>query len=234
MALGQAAFSLSIGMGALITYGSYINKKTPLFSTAFQVASADTLIAILSGVMIFPAVMALGENPASGPGLVFITLPKIFQAMPGGYYFSIVFFILLAVAALTSTISILEVVVAYMKDELKMKRTKATIIAASLISILGIFCTLSFGPMKDIKLFDMTCFQLMDFLSANVFLTFGALFIVIYTGWKLGKSNFIDEINTGGKVHPYIANSIVFIIKYVAPIAVGAVAIGAFFIDGLI
>jgi len=234
MALGQAAFSLSIGMGALITYGSYINKKTPLLGTAVQVASADTLIAILSGVMIFPAVMALGENPAGGPGLVFVTLPKIFQTMPGGYYFAIGFFILLAVAALTSTISVLEVVVAFLKEEMKMSRLKSTIIATLSISALGVFCTLSFGPLKDYTINGMTFFDIMNYLSANVFLTFGALFIVIYTGWKLGFKNFIDEINIGGKVSAAVSDIVFFIIKYIAPFAIGAVALGAFFIKDLI
>jgi neurotransmitter:Na+ symporter, NSS family len=138
LALGQAAFSLSIGMGALITYGSYIRKDTPLLSTSIQVATADTIIAVLSGVMIFPALFALGESPAGGPGLVFVTLPKLFEAMPGGAIFAVVFFILLSVAALTSTISVLEVVVAFMKDELKMTRKKATLISTLSISVLGV------------------------------------------------------------------------------------------------
>jgi neurotransmitter:Na+ symporter, NSS family len=233
MALGQAAFSLSIGMGALITYGSYIRKNTPLTSTAIQVASADTIIAVLSGVMIFPALFALGESPAAGPGLVFITLPKIFQAMPGGFAFSIAFFVLLAVAALTSTISILEVVVAYLKEEKKISRKKATFIGTVSISALGVLCTLSFGPLKDFQILGFTVFDIMNYISANIFLTFGALFIVIYTGWKLGKSAFVDELNQGGKIHPVLANILMFIIKFIAPIAIGAVAIGAFFIDGL-
>ncbi|MDD2635366.1 MAG: sodium-dependent transporter [Bacteroidales bacterium] len=232
-ALGQAAFSLSIGMGALITYGSYVRKDTPLLSTAVQVATTDTIIAILSGVMIFPAIMALGQDPAAGPGLVFVTLPGIFQAMPGGFYFAIVFFVLLSVAALTSTISVLEVVVAFLIEERKMSRGKATLIGAGAISIIGVACTLSFGPLKDFKIFDKTVFDLMDYLSANIFLTFGALLIVIYTGWKLGKSNFVDEINQAAKIPKFLSSTIVFIIKYIAPLAIGAVAIGAFFFEGL-
>jgi neurotransmitter:Na+ symporter, NSS family len=160
-------------------------------------------------------------------------LPAIFQSMPGGYVFAIVFFILISVAALTSTISVLEVVVAYMIEELKMTRVKATIIAASAITFVGVFCTLSFGPLADYTLFGMTFFDIMNYLSANIFLTFGALFIVIFTGWKLGKSEFIDEIKQSGKYNPVLISVIVFIIKWIAPIAIGAVAIGAFFIDGL-
>ncbi|MCK9254156.1 MAG: sodium-dependent transporter [Bacteroidales bacterium] len=233
MALGQAAFSLSIGMGALITYGSYIRKDTPLLGTSFQVAAADTIIAILSGVMVFPALFALGGESTGGPGLVFITLPGIFQSMPGGYVFGILFFVLIFLAALTSTISVLEVVVAYFKEDFKISRLKATLIATISISILGIFCTLSFGPLKNVKLFDKTIFGLADYVSANILLTFGALLIVIFTGWYLGKSKFIDEVKLSCKVNPIVLNSIVFIIKWVAPIAIGAVAIGAFFIKDL-
>jgi NSS family neurotransmitter:Na+ symporter len=233
MALGQAAFSLSIGMGALITYGSYIRKDTPLASTAFQIASADTLIAILSGVMVFPALFALGGSPQGGPGLVFITLPQIFQSMPGGFFFSIAFFFLLSVAALTSTISLLEVVVAYLKDEKKMSRRKATLIGTISISAIGVFCTLSFGPLNGLTIFGKTIFDLMDFAAANLFLTFGALFIVIYTGWKLGRARFVEELQQSSTVNPILVNVIVFIIKFVAPVAIGAVAVGAFFIKGL-
>jgi len=233
MALGQAAFSLSIGMGALITYGSYIKKDTPLISTSVQIAFADTLISILSGVMIFPALFALGQSPAGGPKLVFIILPKIFQSMPGGYIFAIVFFILLAVAALTSTISILEVVVAYLKEEKNMSRAKATFIGGGAITIIGVLCTLSFGPFKDFLIFNLTVFDLMNYISANILLTFGALFIVIFTGWKLGKNNFINELCQSKKISPLLGNILFFMIKYIIPFAVGAIAIGAFFIDGL-
>ncbi|MDD3741908.1 MAG: sodium-dependent transporter [Bacteroidales bacterium] len=233
MALGQAAFSLSIGMGALITYGSYINKDTPLLSTSIQVAAADTLLAILSGVMIFPALFALGVGNTGGPGLVFVTLPAIFQSMPGGTFFAVAFFLLVSVAALTSTISVLEVVVAYLKQEFNISRLKATMIGTISISILGVFCTLSFGPLKDNTIFGKTVFDLMNYLSANVFLTFGALFIVIFTGWILGKSNFVDELNKSGKVNPVVTKVLFIIIRYIAPVAIGAIAIGTFFIEGL-
>ncbi len=233
MALGQAAFSLSIGMGALITYGSYIRKDTPLFSTSVWVASSDTLIAVLSGVMVFPALFALGESPVGGPGLVFVTLPKIFQSMPGGYAFGIVFFFLLAIAALTSTISVLEVVVAYLKEEKNMSRGKATLIGSVSITALGVLCTLSFGPLKDMTIFGMTFFDVMNYISANIFLTFGALFIVIYTGWKLGKAAFVAELREGSNIHPVMTEILIFIIRFIAPLAIGAVAIGAFFITGL-
>lgn len=234
LAFGQAAFSLSIGMGALITYGSYIKKDTPLVNVATQIAFVDTLIALLSGVMIFPALFALGASPAGGPGLVFITLPKIFNSMPGGDFFAIIFFILLAVAALTSTISVLEVVVAYLVEEKKLSRKSATIIASISITILGVFCTLSFGPLRDFTIFKKTIFDLMNYLSANILLTFGALFIIIFCGWILKKEAFLKEINISEKINPLVLNTIFFVIKYIAPLAIGAIAIGAFFIEGLI
>jgi neurotransmitter:Na+ symporter, NSS family len=147
-ALGQAFFSLSIGMGALITYGSYIGKENNLSNISIEVSVADTLIAILAGVAIFPAVFALGLAPDEGPGLIFHVLPNIFQQIPGGYFFSLIFFVLLAIAALTSSISILEVVVAFLVEELNIRRRNATIMAAAAATFVGVFCTLSFGALE--------------------------------------------------------------------------------------
>lgn len=237
MALGQAAFSLSIGMGTLITYGSYIRKDNNLLKTSTQVALADTSIAILSSLMVIPAVFAFsGGNIAGispGPGLVFEVLPNVFKSMPGGGIFAIVFFFLLSVAALTSTISVLEVVVAYLKEELKMTRGKATLIASVAISVLGVFATLSFGPLSDFTIFGQTVFGLLNYASANVMLTFGALFIVLFVGWQLGKSDFLEEISNKGAVTSGLFKIVFFIIRYVAPIAIGIIAVAAFFIEGL-
>ncbi|ALO16656.1 sodium-dependent transporter [Salinivirga cyanobacteriivorans] len=219
-ALGQAAFSLSIGMGALITYGSYIRKNNNLSNTAIQVASTDTLIAILAGVMIFPAVFALGLDPKAGPGLVFEVLPKLFMKMPLGYYFSILFFVLLAVAALTSTVSVLEVVVAYFSEELNMSRGKATIISAASIWVFGILATLSFSDLSGVTIFGNTFFDLMDYISANVLLPLGALLIVIFLGWKLGKKVTQQEITNEGALRPKLFSVFFFIVKYIAPVAI--------------
>ena len=219
-ALGQAAFSLSIGMGTLITYGSYIQKDNNLPATAFQVSMADTLIAILAGVMIFPAVFAFNINPAEGPGLVFIVLPNIFEQMAGGYFFSILFFLLLAIAALTSTVSVLEVVVAYFSEELNMSRRKATIIAATAISIVGIFATLSFGPLDNALIFGRTIFDWFDYLSANILLPLGAIFIVLFVGWYLGKKNVRDELSNKGELRGRFVSTFMIIVKFIAPIAI--------------
>ncbi len=237
MALGQAAFSLSIGMGTLITYGSYIRKDNNLLKTSAQVAFADTAIAILSSLMVIPAIFAFSAGSISemspGPGLVFEVLPNVFKSMPGGTIFAIIFFFLLSVAALTSTISVLEVVVAYLKEELKFSRTKATIIASASISVLGVLATLSFGALSDFSLFGHTIFGLLNYASANIMLTFGALLIVIFVGWVLGKSSFLDEVSNKGVLPSGLMKVVFFIIRYIAPIAIGIIAVAALFIDGL-
>ncbi|MBN2774942.1 MAG: sodium-dependent transporter, partial [Prolixibacteraceae bacterium] len=227
MALGQAAFSLSIGMGTLITYGSYIQKNNNLLGTSSQVALADTAIAILASLMVIPAVFAFSTTDISemspGPGLVFEVLPNVFKAMPGGVIFAAVFFFLLAVAALTSTISVLEVVVAYLKEELKMSRGKATLIGAVSISVLGVFATLSFSSMSDVTILGQTVFGLLNYASANIMLTFGALLIVIFVGWKMGKSGFINEISNQGTLKSIFFKAVFFIIRYIAPVAIGII-----------
>jgi len=222
-ALGQAFFSLSLGMGTIITYGSYISKRDNLLSTAFQVSMADTLIAILAGMAIFPAVFAFGINPSEGEGLVFITLPNIFQQMAGGYFFSIIFFVLLAIAALTSTISLLEVIVAYFTEELKMTRKKATITASLIIFVLGIMCTLSKGPLADIKLFNLNFWGLLDYVSTKVLLPLGGLLIVTFVGFFMGYKRVKEEITNGGALRARIFSVVFFVIRFVAPIAIAMV-----------
>ncbi len=237
MALGQAAFSLSIGMGTLITYGSYIRKRNNLLKTSTQVALADTSIAILSSLMVVPAIFAFSTGSigdiSPGPGLVFEVLPNVFKSMPGGVIFSIIFFFLLCVAALTSTISVLEVVVAYMKEELKLSRGKATLVASVSISVIGVFATLSFGVLGNFTILGQTIFGLLNYASANIMLTFGALLIVIFVGWSLGKSNFMDEISNKGIIISSFHKTVFFIIRYIAPIAIGIIAVAALFIEGL-
>ncbi|MFP4471786.1 MAG: sodium-dependent transporter [Bacteroidales bacterium] len=222
-ALGQAFFSLSIGMGTLITYGSYISKKDKLPNTAYAVSAADTFIAIIAGVAIFPAVFAFGINPGEGAGLVFITLPNIFQQMPGGYFWSLLFFILLAVAALTSTISVLEVVVAYFSEELNIPRKRATAIAAVLITILGIFCTLSQGPLDKLAIFRNDLFGDLEYLAANMLLPLGGLLIVTFAGWFMGRRNVWSELSNEGKYKARFLGAFMFIVKFIAPIAIALV-----------
>lgn len=227
-ALGQSFFSLSIGMGTLITYGSYISKKDALGTTAISVSIADTLVAVLAGVAIFPAVFAFGIAPEAGPSLVFITLPMIFSQMAGGQFFEIIFFILLAIAALTSTISVLEVVVAYLAEELKLTRKKSTIIAAGSISVLGVLCTLSQGPWQELKIAGLSLFDALEKTSANILLPLGGFFIVLFVGWTMKKEAVFDEITNSNSLKGRFKTIYLIIIRFAAPVAIAMV-----FLNGL-
>ena len=228
-ALGQGFFSLSLGMGALITYGSYIKKKDNLTSTAFSVVLADTLIALLAGLVIFPAAFSFGIRPTAGMGLVFNTIPMIFNQMTGGYIFCIIFFVLLAIAALTSTISLLEVVVAYLSEELHINRKWSTVWACLATLFIGSFASLSLMENTPFTIGDRTVFDLMDFVSSNILLPLGGVLIVIFVGWRLGKAKFFEEVTNEGTIKASLKKVIFFIIRYLAPIAITIV-----FIRGLI
>jgi NSS family neurotransmitter:Na+ symporter len=221
-ALGQAFFSLSIGMGTLITYGSYIRRNDNLANTVLSVSMADTFIAVLAGIAIFPAVFAFGIDPAAEEGLVFIVLPSIFQQMIGGYFFSILFFILLAVAALTSTISMLEVVVAYFVEELKLTRKRATIISSLLISVLGLFAAGSWGWFDNLTLFGNNVFGLLN-SSVNIMLPLGGFFIVVFIGWFMGKKAVEGELSNEGSLKARFTIVFKFLVKFIAPIAIAIV-----------
>jgi len=223
VALGHAFFSLSIGMGTMITYGSYIGKKENLGRTAMQVTIADTVIALLAGLAIFPAVFAFGIEPGAGPSLVFITLPNIFNMLPGGMIWSTIFFILLSVAALTSAISILEVVVAYLVEELKMTRHKGTIIATSAITVIGFLCSLSMGSAFDTLFFGKNFFDLMDWTSANVLLPLGGLFITLYVGWIWGPKTTLQELSNNGELSVSYLGLLMFLCRFLAPLAIAVV-----------
>lgn len=228
-ALGQGFFSLSLGMGALITYGSYIKKKDNLTSTAFSVVLADTLIAVLAGLVIFPAAFSFGIRPTAGMGLVFNTIPMIFNQMTGGYIFCIIFFVLLAIAALTSTISLLEVVVAYLSEELHINRKWSTVWACVATLFIGSFASLSLMENTPFAIGGRTVFDLMDFVSSNILLPLGGVLIVIFVGWRLGKAKFFEEVTNEGTIKASLKKVIFFIIRYLAPIAITIV-----FISGLI
>ena len=222
-ALGQSFFSLSIGMGVLLTYGSYVQKTDNIGSTTFIVAFADTAIAILAGMVIFPAVFAFGISPGKGPELVFITLPNIFEQMPAGYIFSVLFFVLLTVAAITSFISIQEVVVAYLSEELKIKRKTATLLAAGGAVFLGSLCALSQSGHLNIVFGDMNLFDILDFVSSNILLPLGGLLIVIFVAWFMGKERLLQELRSKGLYKANYFPVYNFIIRYIAPIAITVV-----------
>ena len=228
-ALGQGFFSLSLGMGMLITYGSYVKKSDNLTSTAFSVVLADTAIALLAGLVIFPAAFSFGVKPEAGMGLVFNTLPMLFNQMAGGYWFCLIFFVLLAIAALTSTISLLEVLVAYLSEELHLKRQWATVVACAGTMLLGSFASLSLMSNTPFAIGGRPVFDLMDFISSNILLPIGGVLIVIFVGWKLGKQKFFEEVTNEGVIKASLKKVIFFIVRYLAPIAIAIV-----FISGLI
>lgn len=222
-ALGQAFFSMSIGMGTLITYASYIRKEENLAASSLLIVLADTIVAILAGIAIFPAVFALGGSPASGTGLVFIVLPGIFDKMPLGQFFAMMFFLLLALAALTSTISVLEVIVAYMVEELNLTRRKATIAATLAVSVLGIVTVYSFGPLSSFQVGGKNVFGILEYLTSNIMLPLGGLFIVLFIGWFFSRERTRNELTNNGTLKGRYLPLLMFILKFVAPVAIAMV-----------
>ncbi|MDL2247873.1 sodium-dependent transporter, partial [Bacteroides sp. OttesenSCG-928-J23] len=229
-AMGQAFFSLSLGMGCLTTYASYFDKKTNLTKTAFSVGIIDTFVAILAGFIIFPAAFSVGINPDAGPSLIFITLPNVFQQAFAGvpvlaYIFSVMFYVLLAVAALTSTISMHEVVTAYLHEEFKFTRRKAARFVTGGCIFLGVLCSLSLGATKEYTLFGLNTFDLFDYVTAKIMLPLGGLFVSIFTGWYLDKKVVKAEITNNGTLKVSLYKGIIFILKYIAPVAIALIFI---------
>ena len=227
-ALGQAFFSLSLGMGALITYGSYISRKDNLTSTAFMVCISDTVIAILAGIVIFPAAFSFNISPEAGDSLAFVTLPMLFNKMAGGYFFCLIFFILLTIAALTSSISLLEVVVLFMTEELGISRKKATIYSGIGAFILCIIASQSLHADTSLKIFGFKIFDALDAFTSKFLMTIGGLLTVIFLGWKMKKEHFMEEYTNGGTVSMGLRKIMYFIIKFLAPVAITVILITQF------
>lgn len=225
-ALGQAFFSLSLGLGCLITYASYFKEDTPLVRTASLSALLDTLVAIMAGVIIFPAVFTFGQEPAAGPQLVFEVLPSIFQNMPGGMVWAILFFVLLFVASLTSTLSLFETQVAFLVGR-GMRRLPAVTLAMGVVVCLAVLCSLSFGPLAGMTLADMNFFNLSDYVSSNVLLPLGGMCSSIFVGWiverRILRQEFLGEDASAGK--RIAVGAIVFSLKFIAPVGIGLVFI---------
>lgn len=200
-ALGQAFFSLSLGMGTMITYGSYLSRKENIPFSAAAVAFSDTLIALLAGLMIFPALFSVGLEPSQGPALVFNVLPRVFETMPGGTFLGIAFFVLLAIAALTSTVSLLEVPVAFLVDEKKWSRKKAVLILAAVVFVVGLPSALSQGTSEffsGVSLFGQTGFlDIMNFIFSDLSLPIGGLLLCLFVGWVWGVERSSQEILEG-------------------------------------
>ena len=229
-AMGQAFFSLSLGMGCLCTYASYFRNDTNLPKTALNVGWIDTMVAILAGFIIFPAAFSVGIQPDAGPSLLFITLPNVFQQAFGNLpwlaiILSIMFYVLLALAALTSTISLHEVVTAYLHEEFNLTRSRAAKLVTAGCTFLGVLCSLSLGIGKELTIFGLTLFDLFDFLTAKIMLPLGGFFIAIFTGWYLDKRIVWEEVSNNGTLPKVVYRIWLFLLKYIAPIGIGFIFI---------
>lgn len=221
-AMGQAFFSLSIGMGCMTTYGSYFRDDSNLRQTAVQVSLLDTLVAVLAGIVIFPAAFALAQTPdtivpslvAGGPGLLFITIPELFNQLPFSSLWAALFFVLLAIAALTSTISLMEVVTSYLHEEYDMLRRNAVTFIAMGVAVLGVMSSIS-----------PQFFDILDYASAKIMLPLGGLFISIFVGWYLDRKITVAQLTNEGtlSVSVRFLKLYIFILKYIAPIAIVAI-----------
>lgn len=229
-ALGQAFFSLSLGMGILITYSSYFPKSTNLTRTAVTVAGLDMLVAVMMGMIIFPAVTSFGLSGDSirGAALVFITLPEVFEQMAMPQLWAILFFLLLTVAALTSTISIAEVSVAFVRDRFKMKRWKACLVVLLPLFLFSALCSLSVGPLNHIRICGLDIFDFLDNLATNIMLPTGSIFLCIYVGWFAPKGLLQSQLTNDGSLRSRLYAPSLFVIRYIAPLLIGLVLISNF------
>ena len=219
-ALGQAFFTLSLGMGAIMAYGAYMPANQNIGKTAVSVAALDTGVALLAGIAIFPIVFANGLAPSEGPGLVFVTLPIAFSAMPFGILFGTLFFVLLSIAALSSSISLIEPGVAWLIESLKIKRITATILLGFTAWFIGLFSALSFNLLSDFTIFGKNFFDATDFLTNQIMLPLGGIFIAIFVGWVMKKEHVLDEL---GFQENFIFKAWYFSVRFVAPTLVGLV-----------
>lgn len=224
-ALGQSFYSLSIAMGCICTYASYFSRTTNLLQSAVQISVVDCLVAVLAGLMIFPAAFSVGINPDSGASLVFITLPNVFHqafsSMPVvGYIISVLFYLLLAVAALTSLISLHEVSTAFLQEEMRISRGKAALVVTCTCSIIGVFCSLSFGAWDGLSLFGKSLFDIFDYVTGQIFLPVGGLLTCIFMGWVAPRKVVRDEYTNWGTLKNTFFNVYLFLIRYVCPVCI--------------
>lgn len=224
-ALGQSFYSLSIGMGCLCTYASYFSRHTNLMKSAVQIGVLDTSVAILAGLMIFPAAFSVGINPDSGPSLVFITLPNVFQqafaSLPVvGYVVGFAFYALLALAAITSLISLHEVTTAFIHEEMHTTRKRAAWTVTILCSVIGAVCSLSLGKLDFFKIGDRSLFDFFDFITGQVMLPVGGFFTCLFVGWYLPHKMVRDEFTNWGTLRGKLFHTYLFCIKFVCPICI--------------
>lgn len=226
-ALGQVFYSLSLCMGITITYGSYLDKGADIPKSCLHIALLDSAIAVLAGIAIFPAVFSCGLEPASGPGLIFATLPKVFEAMAGGPVFAALFFLLVFFAAVTSAVALLEVCVSFVMGTWHWSRNKAVLVLSLVIFLAGIPSSLSFGPLADISIMNYSIFDFVCMLTDNIFLPLGGIFMCYYVGWKWKPSLLLDEIEANG-ISFRLAKAWLFLIRYITPVMVAVVTITGF------
>ncbi len=228
-AMGQAFFSLSLGLTCLLTYASYFSDETRLAKSATITAVLDTLVALMAGAMIFPAVFTFGMEPQAGPTLVFVTLPEIFAQMPGGHVWSVLFFVLLFFASITSTISMSEISISYFCEEHHMSRAGATRVNTAVCMLGGVLCALSFGPLSHVTICGLTIFNLFDYVSSNICLPLGGMAIALFVGWRLDRTFLQSQLLRPGQ-KPGVGTALIrACIRYVAPAAIAVI-----FISGLI
>ncbi len=222
MAIGQAFFSLSVGMGCMVTYASYFKKNNNLVSTSLNVSLLTLLVSLLAGLVIFPAVFSAGLQPAEGPSLIFITLPEIFKAMPLAPLWSTVFFLLVMLASLTSTISFHEVLTAYFAEEFKLSRKWGARITSAIsvaLSALTVYCVFDFDFL-GVKATGVSFMDVFDYVSANILMPLGAMFTCIFVAWVMERNFMRDEITNYGSLKSYVMPVVVFMLRYVTPLLI--------------
>jgi len=224
IAMGHAFFTLSLGMGAIMVYGSYLPRSASIAKTSIIVAGADTLVALLAGMAIFPIVFAYGLEPGAGPGLIFETLPIAFGQMWGGSFFGLLFFLLLSFAAWTSAISLIEPAVAWLVENHGLSRVNAAVWAGGVTWLLGIGSLLSFNLWKGATVFGMNFFELLDYLTANIMLPMGGVAIAVFAAWLMSKSATEEELDLENEG---LFNSWRILVRYITPIAVIIVFLNA-------
>jgi NSS family neurotransmitter:Na+ symporter len=223
-ALGLAFFKLSIGMGTMLTYGSYFRDNQNIPATATRVMLADLSVSLLAGIAIFPAVFAFGFEPAAGPSLVFMTIPAVFTAMPGGSVFMTMFFILTAVASVGAMLSLLEVPVAILSERYALSRKRASLYTILAIMALGVPAALSQSLSAELKVFGLNPFDLFDFLSSNILMPLGGILICLFVGWVYGLPELEKRLSNEGRLsNRGLIRAIFFLVRYVAPLFIGVV-----------
>ncbi|RZI43338.1 sodium-dependent transporter [Herbaspirillum sp. HC18] len=220
-ALGLAFFKLSIGMGTMMAYGSYFRDDQNIPVTALRVMSADLCVSLLAGIAIFPAVFTFGFEPAAGPALVFITIPAVFSQIPMGQVLMVVFFVLTAIAATGAMLSLMEVPVLIIQERFGLSRPKATSVTLGLLALTGSTCALTNSTLSGVKLFGMNVFDLFDFVSSNLLLPAGGIFIALFAGWMWGIDKLRQTLSNDGRLqNETLARAVYVLLKYVSPLLI--------------